>query len=686
MSLRQAFALPILLFVAGPAVPDDPLPPGATARLGSARMAIDSVDRVVFLPPDYRALAVPSSEGVWRYDATTGRRLDAKAAAEGVELAPITVSADGRRAASLRSRRVRIWEGLSILERRIIVWEVVTGRTVWITPANAPAEDLFSSARSLSADGHLIAWSSKGKDNKTVVNIWDVDRGTEKARLTFTEVGMLAFALSPDGQALATWWTRVEWPSAHEAQIIRVWDVATGKERFHARATRSPTTAAFSPDGAVLAVSDGAGVIDLFDAKTGSRTELLLGRTGQGLRLAFSPDGRSVAALGSDGWVQTWAVRGGRLLTTTEPPEAVALLTARGLGFTRQGQVVAWGTAGPTAVAWEVPSRRVVTPVGRHTGSIISIGFAADGREVLTAGTDGRLARWDASGKPRGLLKLRAARDASADRQEVIVARDGGKLMLARGLADGGYNAGIHDPETGNEVFAVPGDVPDAYIPSANLTRVAVVQTPDPKAPLKKGEVVVWNLSRPEKVAEFEVPLAAHSSVLGAFSPDGTRLVTRCEVSDPASGTDKKDVIISWDLTAGKKLCELDVPDDLGVITYIAVRDNTTAFVASWSGEAHLRALDYAAGKMSRELPIGPRAVGALAVSPDGKRLAVGESGCSDGRYAVRVFGWPTGKLLHTFTGHTASVSALAFAPDGKTLASGGDDTVVLLWNVSAAK
>jgi hypothetical protein len=131
--LRRALASPVLLLAAGLAFPDeppgadDPLPKGAKARLGSARMAID---RAVLLPPDYRAFAVPSSEGVWRYDAATGRRLDAKAAAEGVVRGPVTVSADGRRAVSL-----------STPDHPILISVVATGRTVWLSPADAPGEN-----------------------------------------------------------------------------------------------------------------------------------------------------------------------------------------------------------------------------------------------------------------------------------------------------------------------------------------------------------------------------------------------------------------------------------------------------------------------------------------------------------------------------------------------------------------
>ena len=71
-------------------------------------------------------------------------------------------------------------------------------------------------------------------------------------------------------------------------------------------------------------------------------------------------------------------------------------------------------------------------------------------------------------------------------------------------------------------------------------------------------------------------------------------------------------------------------------------------------------------------------AVLAVALSPDGERLATGSQ---DGR--LQIHGW-SGELLESYVDHGAPVGAVDWAPDGKWIASGDETGKVIRWQLAA--
>jgi WD40 repeat protein len=70
--------------------------------------------------------------------------------------------------------------------------------------------------------------------------------------------------------------------------------------------------------------------------------------------------------------------------------------------------------------------------------------------------------------------------------------------------------------------------------------------------------------------------------------------------------------------------------------------------------------------------------VQAVAVSPDGRWLATGGDDS-----LVTIWDFKTGKKLKTFGGHRGAISALRFSPDGAKLLSGSTDKSIRVWDLA---
>jgi WD40 repeat protein len=97
---------------------------------------------------------------------------------------------------------------------------------------------------------------------------------------------------SPDGSRLA---------SASDNGMVRVWDMATGRETHTLQGdTKAVTSVAFRPDGTCLVSGGWDSTVRVWDVGTGREVITLRGHRGDVRSVAFSPNGSRLAS--GDQW------------------------------------------------------------------------------------------------------------------------------------------------------------------------------------------------------------------------------------------------------------------------------------------------------------------------------------------------------------------------------------------------
>ena len=144
------------------------------------------------------------------------------------------------------------------------------------------------------------ATTSQLRSASSAVKLWDARTGKElRAELHKFDISLPVF--SPDGKRLAF----ATWPGAEPGRprppdsVIKVWEVASGKELLSLKWPKQTVESlAISPDGKRLAAGSGTGAgtrVRVWDAETGKELYMFGGLSGEAFCLGFSPDGKRLA-------------------------------------------------------------------------------------------------------------------------------------------------------------------------------------------------------------------------------------------------------------------------------------------------------------------------------------------------------------------------------------------------------
>lgn len=608
----------------------DALPPGALRRIGTIRFRHSADIRSLAYSPDGKHITSAADNAFAVWEAHTGRRL---ALFSIPRYAVAAVSPDGSLVAYSHGR-----DPVRICEAR-------TGKL----RCTLPTQDGPVSALAFSKDGsvlasteyerHAFVWDT---NTGTLRQKWALPNGSERCHLAFTG----------DGKTLV---------HAGELGSIISWNDENGRELRRIE----PRKEKFGQYG--LAVSDDGELVATL-CSTGQRIDLWRLRTGEFVRdiatggasgLTFSPDGRQLL-WNARGQVCFWDLT--KDFVSRRIP-ASAGYPCR-LAFSPDGTTLAIGGSDRILHLWNLDTRKERFPAEPGLEHFAQVRFLADGKTLLSSAGSHCYLR-DLHGKNMRRLLIPGIEGANGyypdgNRWIYDISPEGSTIAvwnLKQRLLRLYDAAGKHLFDVAN----IEGRVDNLQF--SRDGKYALVRTSDPfnGSPVSSNQrLQVWKRTTPgslEKVTNIQLGWrmywAPNSQWVAELSDGGWRfhevetgkLVRQyprafLEISG-ASPSGRVTVMTPpraknpelWELATGKRISTLECERE---------RMDFYRFV----------------------------------FSPDGRTVAVGHASG-----AILLWNALTGKPIGKLEGHHGGIRSLEFSPDGRLLLSAGADTTIMLWD-----
>jgi RNA polymerase sigma factor (sigma-70 family) len=637
----------------------DPLPAGVVARLGTVRLRHADYLCAIGFTVDGKTVISVGCDGVRLWEAATGRPLRHFGA--GVLPWSISLSADGRRVALSRHH--------AGVGGPVEIWDATTGKLIHrlgnrhysLVRFSPDGKQLAALAGEHTPGSANFAWN---------IDIWDVETGRDIRTLTGPKEYVSDMAYSPDGKTLLL---------GVFGKAISVRNVVDGKEVRRLRDLPTDVhTLALSPRGDRIAftefwlkqnapgsISYGPGTrVFLVNPRTGAelrRWTLPAKMTSEGTSekgwwwgVAFSPDGRKLAAWEKDGPIRVW---------DTETGEETRLLTdglthAGRAAFSPDGKTLAVGDGGRVIRLLDITSGTERVTTKGHRGGVTALAAAPDGRTVFTATNEGMIHRWDGR-TGRELGRLAGHKDEVSS---LTLSADGRRLCSV------GHDKTLRvwDLHSGKDRRLLENSI----VYWARLTL-----SPDGKTlavPVNYKELLLFNLITGERLHR----LTTKADIIAvAFEADTS--VVMALTGDRA--------ICRWEMAKGRRLPDLSLPHDPDVPAESSARldgeiqilSSDGRLVAHAYGDKFLRVLDVSTQREMYRTAKLPGKVAALTFAADGRALAWAED--SGVIHWLELANWSERRKL---PGHAGAVKQMVFSAADRLLISGSDDTTGLVWDL----
>ncbi|MEK7467775.1 MAG: WD40 repeat domain-containing protein [Planctomycetota bacterium] len=561
--------------------------------------------------------------------------------------------------------------------RDVDVWDLRTGKDL-----KRFRLDKDALAVAISADG---TWAAAAQEDGGLV-VWKLGGAGVGRMLEESTKEYWCLAFSPSGERLAAGYV---WGSVAE------WEVASGKLVREYKGIRDTVTSlVWSPDGKRLCAGGSDKRARLWNAETGKRIAVLRGHKDEVRAAAFSPDGKDLVTGCDDRSLRFWNG------VTGEMKETVATQGwVRSVAWGPEGKTLAWADSGGNLHLRDSETRQVqdVGKPARGIGDMTHrhLAFGSDGT-LYVAAEDGRLERW----------RLREDGSLGGDTAHAgpvlhVAIAAGGEIATAS--EDGTVN--LWKREGGEALSVVKADAnvgPLLFSPDGST--LAAISDPMVRPAFGPQGARLWSVRD-----AGAIPFNAEGVRDFAWAPDGKSVALNCEggrliIRDLQSGSET----ILDEGSAGNDPWGGGFRDGVaGGLAYSP--DGKRIFRAAPDGSGDIDEFGLDRGKRASCIRTG-RALGAMAVSRDGRLLAAGTpegellidiaSGMAFDRLPARLSLAPGQPYFAEISGpylrirrvgsakeELASVElrslprSVAWSPDGRRIVTGLDDGSTLVWD-----
>jgi WD40 repeat protein len=528
------------------------------------------------------------------------------------------------------------------------------------------------SSSAISPDGRLGVMSSAVYDRSAL-------RLVDMATFTFTDAPLLAFedaltrlSFSPDGRYIAGLPDNDLTGSGLAPAVAFVWDLALGGEpvvQYAFAAETGRRDVAFLPDSKriVVAGADGTAIVDIASGQKVGQID------GAHAPIAISRDGRTLAAVLDESKGVTIGLIDLASGQRSEPLAGHGERVLR-LAFSPDGTTLASGADDRSVMVWDVRSGQRRALYTGHAAGVNALAFNPDGKTLWSGGDDRAIFVWDlqhadtlAHRPATELVQGSSLRSAAAD---MVIGPDGRHVAFP---SANDYLFQIRDVATG--ALGPPSTVEDGFFISFSPDGKRYVTIDD------AGRLRVWDRETGAVLADSAGSGRVYSNFppgeKAAFTPDGRNVVAL-----QVGNIEVESLVVLDAMT----LTAVGEPVPVGTtVRRVAVtpdgRDAVVVVSPADHPETKVLVVDLLTRRIERstpveafdELEIRPRNTG---VASDGRTLGLG--GLTGDIVVVNAV---TGDVSPALAAHDGVVESITFAPDEASFISTGQDGTVKLWD-----